>query len=49
MKNIELKKSIDEEIPQKILTDPNRLKQILINLIGNSLKFTIKGYVEVKF
>ena len=39
---------IDKSIPVKWNTDPRRLKSILINLIGNSMKFTFKGYVKVK-
>lgn len=35
------------EMPKSIVTDPVRLKQILINIIGNSLKFTTKGHVVV--
>ena len=31
----------------QIYSDNNRIKQILINLIGNSLKFTFDGYVKV--
>lgn len=33
-------------IPSKVLTDPVRYQQILVNIIGNSLKFTEKGKVE---
>ncbi|MGZ3692540.1 MAG: response regulator, partial [Pseudobdellovibrio sp.] len=34
-------------IPSKILTDPTRYQQILINIVGNSVKFTEKGKVEL--
>ena len=33
--------------PEKVFTDPNKIKQILNNLIGNSLKFTDKGKILV--
>ncbi|KAJ3097478.1 hypothetical protein HDU97_004845 [Phlyctochytrium planicorne] len=36
------------EMPERLLGDPTRLLQILTNLIGNSMKFTRKGYVKVK-
>jgi len=38
----------DFPVPQKIISDPTRLKQILFNLCGNALKFTDNGGVSVK-
>ncbi|MEZ4859290.1 MAG: response regulator [Flavobacteriaceae bacterium] len=38
----------DETIPKKLMGDPLKLSQILINLIGNSLKFTQNGNVFIR-
>ncbi len=46
-KGLELKLDNNKDVPQMLVGDPFRLNQILINLIGNAIKFTNKGYVEV--
>ena len=46
-KNISLTANYDFPLPEKIVADPTRLKQILINLCGNAIKFTKEGSVTI--
>ena len=47
-KNIELVCHIAPEVPESIIGDVTRVRQILVNLVSNAVKFTPKGEVEVK-
>jgi signal transduction histidine kinase/FixJ family two-component response regulator len=46
-KGIDLKYNAEHTLPDALLGDPLRLKQILINLVSNAIKFTDAGQVEV--
>ena len=40
--------TMDERVPARIVGDSNRLTQILFNLVGNALKFTLHGHIDVQ-
>lgn len=44
-KSIELMYYIDQEVPNWIIGDETRLKQVIVNIVGNAIKFTQKGEV----
>jgi PAS domain S-box-containing protein len=46
-KNLEFRIDIDKKLPSALRLDEVRLRQVLLNMIGNAIKFTDKGYIKL--
>ena len=46
-RNLTLGSTIDDTVPQTIYIDEVRLRQILFKVVGNALKFTEQGYIQI--
>ncbi|OMH28389.1 ATP-binding protein [Motiliproteus sp. MSK22-1] len=46
-KNLSLEEHISEDVPQFILGDATRIQQIILNIVGNAIKFTSTGKVSI--
>jgi signal transduction histidine kinase/ActR/RegA family two-component response regulator len=47
-KGLEFTSKVDDDVPDALLADPLRLRQVLLNLLSNAVKFTSKGSVTLK-
>ena len=47
-KGLELKIDIAAGVPYSVTSDERRLKQIMINLVSNALKFTDEGFIRIE-
>jgi signal transduction histidine kinase/CheY-like chemotaxis protein len=47
-KGLELRTKVSKELPMIVMVDAYRINQILMNLIGNAVKFTHRGKIEIK-
>jgi PAS domain S-box-containing protein len=47
-KGLELSYYVEAGVPERVVGDPVRLRQVLVNLLGNAIKFTEKGHITVR-
>ena len=47
-KGVDLSVAIHPSVPEKMMGDAGRIRQILINLVGNALKFTHDGHIQIR-
>ena len=47
-KDVELHEAIDDQVPDCVIGDATRVRQVLFNLLSNAIKFTERGYVAVE-
>jgi len=47
-KGLELTTMVADDVPDAVVADPIRLHQVLTNLVGNAIKFTAEGRIDVK-
>lgn len=46
-KKLEFECKLSKDIPESVFSDERRLGQVIVNVLGNAIKFTSKGFVRV--